>query len=203
MSKIVIFGNSITKGSFDLDKGGWAKRLEIFFWEKNYEKTGSYYNGHAVDCFGVGGDLSHDVAKRFDFETRTIHGEIGSVIFAVGINDSGFVDENKRGDEKDFKKNIANLVKKSSAIVEAKNICFVGITNVHSDAAKDWFDVDRVKEFDEIIANIADENGCNFISMYGILEDDDFCDDGLHPNAQGHKKMFERIRDFLLENNIV
>jgi len=197
MGKIVIFGDSITRGSFDLEKGGWTNRLKIFFWEKNYEKTGNYHDGHTASCFAVGGDLSLDIAKRFDFEIKTLRGEIKKIIFAVGINDSGFVDENKRGDAKNFEKNIEILVKKGSEIVGEGNVYFIGITNVHSDAAKDWFDVDRVKKFDEIIENTADENGCNFISMYGTLNDDDFCNDGLHPNAHGHKKMFEHIKGFL------
>ncbi len=30
------------------------------------------------------------------------------------------------------------------------------------------------------------------------LEKEDF-DDGLHPNAAGHEKIFEQVRDFLIE----
>jgi len=37
--------------------------------------------------------------------------------------------------------------------------------------------------------------------MYDLLQDEDL-DDGLHPNAQGHKKMFERIKGFLIENDV-
>jgi len=28
-------------------------------------------------------------------------------------------------------------------------------------------------------------------------------EDGLHPNAKGHEKMFQRIRDFLVENKVI
>ena len=38
--------------------------------------------------------------------------------------------------------------------------------------------------------------------MFDLLEVDDL-PDGLHPNTEGHKKMFERIKDFLVENKLI
>jgi lysophospholipase L1-like esterase len=38
--------------------------------------------------------------------------------------------------------------------------------------------------------------------MFDLLDEKDLID-GLHPNSQGHQKMFERVRDFLLENKLV
>jgi len=32
-----------------------------------------------------------------------------------------------------------------------------------------------------------------------LLDDDDF-DDGLHPNAQGHRKIFEQVKGFMTKN---
>jgi len=31
-----------------------------------------------------------------------------------------------------------------------------------------------------------------------LLDNNDF-DDGLHPNAQGHEKIFNQVKDFLIE----
>ncbi|MEA1963419.1 MAG: hypothetical protein U9M94_04270 [Patescibacteria group bacterium] len=41
-----------------------------------------------------------------------------------------------------------------------------------------------------------------FIEMFDLLNDEDL-EDGLHPNSDGHEKMFKRVRDFLIENKII
>jgi lysophospholipase L1-like esterase len=33
----------------------------------------------------------------------------------------------------------------------------------------------------------------------GLLNNEDF-DDGLHPNTEGHQKIFEKVKNFLVEN---
>ena len=38
-----------------------------------------------------------------------------------------------------------------------------------------------------------------FESRHPDKTEEDF-DDGLHPNAQGHRKIFEKVKDFLVEN---
>lgn len=38
--------------------------------------------------------------------------------------------------------------------------------------------------------------------MFDLLENEDL-EDGLHPNSEGHKKMFIRVKDFLIENKII
>ena len=41
-----------------------------------------------------------------------------------------------------------------------------------------------------------------FLDVFGLLENEDL-DDGLHPNVRGHEKLFQRIKDFLLDNRII
>jgi lysophospholipase L1-like esterase len=36
MANIVIFGDSISRGAFDIKTGGWINLLKMFFWQKNF-----------------------------------------------------------------------------------------------------------------------------------------------------------------------
>ena len=41
-----------------------------------------------------------------------------------------------------------------------------------------------------------------YLDIFGILSNNDF-DDGLHPNASGHQKTFEKVKGFLLEQKLI
>ncbi len=204
MSKIIcIFGDSITRGAFDLERAGWTNRLAMFLWEYNYKKTGSYYKGPDVDIFAVDGDIITDVLNRFDFEFKTVEKwGIANIFFAIGINDSGFENGEKRNNKKNFKIGLEELADKGLKRVEAKNIYFVGLTNINTDMMKSEFTEKRIAEFDKIIQEVALKKGCQFVPMQGLLETKDLSD-GLHPNSDGHKKMFERVKGFLIEDKII
>ena len=199
MSKIVIFGDSLVQGALDLEKGGWANRLKLFFWERNIKGKGVYYEGENVIDFGVGGDKVLDVLRRFDCEIYNIRGEIDKVIFAVGINDAGFINGKKANSKNKFEQEFKRLLDAGIKQVGFEKIYVVGITNVCDSALKEWFSEERLAEFDIIMKRISIEKGCNFISMYGKLAKDEFCEDALHPNAKGHKKIFKIIKDTLME----
>lgn len=48
-----------------------------------------------------------------------------------------------------------------------------------------------------IMHEVCQEEGILFLNI-PPLDNDEF-DDGLHPNAEGHEKIFITVRDFLLE----
>jgi lysophospholipase L1-like esterase len=52
------------------------------------------------------------------------------------------------------------------------------------------------------IKNICGAFNLQFIDLFDLLSNEDL-DDGLHPNSEGHKKMFEAIKDFLLKNKVL
>ena len=54
----------------------------------------------------------------------------------------------------------------------------------------------NIEMYSKIMQEVCTENKIPFLDI-GKLEDSDF-DDGLHPNAEGHRKIFERVRDFLV-----
>ena len=47
--------------------------------------------------------------------------------------------------------------------------------------------------------DICKENNIPYLDIFGLLDSGDF-EDGLHPNTNGHEKIFIQVRNFLTKN---
>ena len=212
MSRILIFGDSITHGAWDKKKGGWSDCLKSFCMERelgNPELDYSVYN------LGISGDNTNDLLKRFEFETKQrLHKDDEIIfIFAIGINDSQFIcSKNNFSVLTDkFQKNIEQLIKFSKK-VSLKTV-FIGLTPVDEQKTMPipWstdksYKNEYILEYNKIIKAICEKNNIHFIDMLDEFSKIDYkklLEDGLHPNSEGHQKMFEIVRDFLIERKVI
>jgi len=182
---ICIFGDSITWGASDTEKGGWAERLKVYVGEKFDQDV---YN------LGISGDNTEGLLQRVEFEAEMREPEV--IVFAIGINDSRYVrSENKRMVPiEQFRDNLIKLYEISSKIVE--KVIFVGLTKVDESKTRSIdkeYDNEGIGQYDTAIKNFCSENNLKFIEMFDVLDVEDL-PDGLHPNSKGHAKMFERIK---------
>ncbi len=195
MSKrICVFGDSIVAGSCDADSGGWVNRLT-----RNIDN--SVYN------LGVSGDTSDDVIKRFEIEVQARKPKI--IIIAIGINDSSFrkmVDGYYVKAEK-YLENLRRILDISKKYSD--KIIFNEITKVDEKKTNPipwnkeaYYKNEDIKKYNIIIKELCSSNNLLFIELYDLLENIDL-DDGLHPNAQGHEKIYNRVKNFLIENKII
>ena len=194
--KICIFGDSITHGVSDIEGGGWATRLMTYFWDKWDE-----YGNTNIYPLGIDGDTASGVLVRFEAEAASRRPD--AIIFAIGINDSIFF---KDGREMvsllDFERDVRLLTEK--ALQVANTVIFVGPTSVEDSKVQPTADStsgkcysnDRIKIFDLAIEKNCRELKLPYLRMHDLLEPNDL-DDGYHPNPEGHRKMFERVRDFM------
>jgi len=211
MTRILIFGDSITYGAWDKE-GGWVQRLRKFLDEKNLADYDFYC---LVYNIGVSGDTINDLLERFEFETKQRSKEIDEtiIIFAIGLNDSQFVhSENKnRIPLENFKENIQKLIK--SAKKFSSKIIFVGLSPVDEtkttpipwDTNKSYKN-ENIQKYNEIIKSVCEENKILFIEIFEDwmkLNYENLLEDGLHPNSEGHKKIFESVKEFLIKNKII
>ncbi|MFW6210196.1 MAG: SGNH/GDSL hydrolase family protein [Patescibacteria group bacterium] len=184
--EIGIWGDSITFGSCDSEALGWAGRLRKTLPSDDYNQL---YN------FGICGETTEDLLKRFDIEAKAI--EPNKIVFAIGINDSKFPSESDVNNVTlgEFEQNLKELIK------QAKNytneITFIGLTRVDDE----WRSVrgsrflnEEIEKYDSIIKKVAGEHNCDFISTINVVDPVSDLADGLHPNATGYQKMFERIK---------
>jgi len=179
--RICTFGDSITWGAYDQEAGGWVERLKRYFYNKDSDIK--IYN-----C-GVSADKVADVLKRFDVEASARKPD--KIIFSVGINDSSHSISPQGTPLEQFKKDYTELVRKAERFT--KEILFVGLTNIDEDIEEKNYKNDEIQKYDEVIQGIAKEKSLKFISLFGTLTKEELTPDGLHPNAKGHQRIFEKI----------
>ena len=179
---ICIFGASITWGANDTEGGGWADRLKTYFWQRGDFETDVY------NC-GISGDKAADVLKRFDVEASARRAD--KIIFSVGINDSSHSVNPQGTPLEEFKEQYRQLIEKAE--VFTKDILIVGLTNVDEEIEAKNYKNGEIQKYNKVIQEIAAEKGLIFVDLFGLLTKEELTPDGLHPNPQGHKKIFEKI----------
>ena len=202
MNTICVFGDSIVYGESDMLLGGWVARLRKYIEENTAEDWIKIYN------LGIHGDTTTGLLKRFKVEAEAREPDL--IIFGIGINDSvyrGSLDNNETPKEK-FRDNLQILIKE--ARVFTNNIFFVGLTKVEelktqpldgSLTGKSYSNT-LIQKYNSDIELLCEKENLFFIEIFNLFDKEDL-DDGLHLNAQGHQKIFESVRDFLMINKIL
>jgi len=183
MAQILVFGDSIVYGAWDRE-GGWVERLRKFLFDKEF----LVYN------LGVSGDTTEDLLNRFEFEAeqRLDENEETIIIFSIGINDT------LRTSPEKFKENIRKLIGLAQKFTQ--KIIFVGLTPV--DEEKTEYKNEYIQQYNEIIKSICSENKLLFIDILGDWQETNYkilLEDGLHPNSQGHEKIFIKVKESLVK----
>ncbi len=214
MPTILVFGDSLAFGAWDIE-GGWVQRLRKFLDEKNISNIPNFtllYN------FGISGNTSKDLLERFEFETKQIMkdsegGEKLTLIFGIGGNDSAIIPSKKDFwiPPKKFEKNIEKLIEKARKFT--KRIIFVGLvpfdeskTNPPIFASDISYKNENARRYNEIVKSVCQREEIDFVDIFGKFMETDYkklLQDGAHPNSKGHQKIFETVRDFLLEKKLI
>jgi acyl-CoA thioesterase I len=190
MARILCIGDSITWGAFDLELGGWVNRLRLYY-DNDHRGEGGVYN------LGVSGDKVSDVLKRFDVEVRArSRAEIKPIILAIGINDSPH-DSHPEGTDPDlFERQYRELVTKSRAVTDT--VIIIGPTNILSDhPARHGYKNETIRPYKEIIKKTAADEKMPYIDVFESIAEKDLQLDGLHPEAGGHEKIFQKVKEVI------
>ncbi|MBP9758720.1 hypothetical protein KBD45_03420 [Candidatus Dojkabacteria bacterium] len=188
-----IFGDSVTQAAYV--KSGWVDLFREYLEVKGADQFVNIFN------LGIGGNTSVDILKRFKVESEARMPT--EIIFAVGVNDSGYFRTLDKPivSKEIFIENIESLIKEAKSFTN--NITFIGLTLGDDSLFKPFpessqgksYDLHRVRDYDKTIEEIATRNQCRFVSLIEALKFEDFFD-GLHPNDDGHMKMFNIIKDY-------
>ncbi len=191
---ILVFGDSITYGAWDKEKGGWVNRLRLALENDNSNKYYTIFN------LGISGDVTEGIKNRFDNECKIRFAKEDNtiIIFSIGINDTQNVKDEDRVSLETFRNNIIALI--NSAKKYTNNILFIGLTKVdESKVAPLPWDKDKcylnnkIIDFDKELKNICLENNIDYLYIYDLLEVDELFD-GLHPNNVGHQKNCDKVK---------
>ncbi len=211
MPQILIFGDSIAYGAWDTE-GGWAGRLRNFM--DNHIATAPNYFW-LIYNLGVSGDTTRDLLERFDRETeaRFDESEDHIILISIGTNDTIFDNEKKENwvpiDE--FKSNLKQLI--NQARKYSDKIVLLGDTPVDESKVNPipWVPNNSylnkyIEEYNEVIKQTAQEQNVLFIDLlpeFQKIEYKNLLQDGDHPNSDGHKMMFEIVKNFLIEKKLI
>jgi len=207
MTHILVFGDSITYGAWDIE-GGWVSRLRKHLDQKvigsNYQLYWIVYN------LGIGGDTSSGLLKRFESEVKKrLSDERNVIIIDIGANDSIQNNKTKKlwcTPEK-YEENIKKLIRLARKYT--KNIVLIGPFRVDEPRVDPmpWLAGHSYKnniliEFYKKAESVAKQESIPFIGIWDLLENKDLAD-GAHPTTEGHKKIFEFVKNFLEKEKII
>lgn len=201
---ILIFGDSITAGSWDR-MGGWPDRIKVHLAEKYPQKQ-------LVHNLGVSGELSDALLERFNRETEArLHPTRNIIIFGFGVNDAHSKEEGETPfiPEVKFREIIQTLIDQAKKF--PAKIIFVGPTPIDEDKCLPWVESfflknKTIEKNNNIIKEICNGENIKFVEIYDPFTKSDFkglLEDGLHPNTKGHKLIFEIVKDYLEKNKII
>ena len=213
MARICVFRDSIAHGAWD-KQGGWVQRLNQFFVEKYLSNPKNFYC--SVYNLSISGDTTEDLLERFEFEIKQRLKEEDDktiVIFAIGANDSDFVHSKNTFwvQSERTKENIKKFIEIAQKF--SQKIVFIGLTPVEEIKVSPMpWDTDKfpknrnIQKYNQIIKSVCKENDVYFIEILDKFQKVDYkklLEDGVHPNSEGHQKIFEIVRDFLVEEKIM
>jgi lysophospholipase L1-like esterase len=208
--EIMTFGDSITLGVWDKE-GGWVQRLRNFLEKKNSPTSRNFY--YPIYNLGVDADttaslldrIENDIKKRLVVDTKLI------IIIKIGEADSCLVKNNIRTPIKIFEKNINKIF--AIAKKYSPNIIFVGLNPVDESKAQPvwWneklsFSNEKIREYELALKKACILENIPFVSMFDEwmkLNYKKLLEDGVHPNSKGHQKIFETLKNYLIENKII
>ncbi len=214
ITRIYIFGDSITHGAWDEEMGGWADRLKVFLNNK-WSETNEY----EVYNLGVDNNTAEDLLDRFEFEvyqraTDSIEEIKNIFIFAIGINDSAYFKENdsNRISLDQFQENIQYLT--ALAKKYSENIIFIGLTPVIEEKVSKSYADDSINyknkfigKYNNTVRSVCEKDNLIFIDILKEFQKSDYKslldEDGLHPNSLGHKKITEIVQKILTQNEFI
>ena len=198
MVKVLIFGDSIAWGAFDLDRGGWVERLKTDFFATFKTEEVSIYN------LAISGNDTRGVLFSLEKEVEifnAVEPKKYIFLFSVGSNDPRYLGQKNNpfipfGEFKSNLEKIVSISKKHSS-----TLVFTGLMIVNEKLTKPWkedmyWDNEDIKKYNNTIETLCKEKGLHFIPLWDLLTEDDV-PDGLHPNAQGHKKIYSRVKEHL------
>ncbi len=204
VGRILVFGDSIGQGYWDVENGGWVQLLFRHFM-KSEDREIRDIN---VINLSVSGHTSRDVRQRLTCEIGILdNGEAMLTILDIGTNDSMLFDDVPAVSEGEFRDNIADIIiraKERGEVLLLDSIPCVESRTIP--VARDHRIVitnDRLQNYNQIKRDEARKAEVRYFSVWDSIVAEqrsrDLLPDGVHPSSEGHRLMFELIEPVVAE----
>ncbi len=203
--RILVFGDSIAQGYYDLEKGGWTNLLFLHNINRTVRRKDV---STEVFNVSVSGDTTQDVFNRLDNEVKARQWEDEPLVlvFAVGVNDTVIINGEPAIGLEAYKADLEKLYIAAKRCTTA--IVFVGLEAVDESESAPWlfnsganelaWKNERIREFDRVLEHFAKEKGIRYIPVFDEFikrqkQGEKLHADGLHPNSAGHEVIFQQV----------
>lgn len=197
--KLVVLGDSGVYGWGDDEHGGWCERLRRHWM--------GLPGGPVLYNLGVRGDGLERLTARLGPEV-SCRGELRrqrpqGLLLGIGLNDSARVgrpDGRHQLAPEAFLFGLQQLLREARALAP---VHVLGLTPVLEEAMPFagllWYGLETVRRYEALLEEACLEADVPFLPLLeGFLGDPDWpqwlCSDGLHLNAEGHRRVYERVQ---------
>ncbi len=205
-NNIFIFGDSGVHGFWD-GKGGWANRIKQYFdslmvSHPDFPEQDFYC---MVYPLGITDDTTRGILDRFESEAmkRMVWKGVEQIfVFSIGKNDTACLELSES------EKNIKEIIKKAKRF--SSKIAFLEVIPVNESLTRPvawdedyYYENSKIKDYNTVLNKIANKEKVQVISIFDEWQKINYKSmlaDGVHPNNEGHRYLYEKIRDFLLKN---
>jgi len=206
--RVLVFGDSITQGYWDTE-GGWVDLLRKYYDELQTQDLEGR-DEPTIFNLGVSADNTEDILARIEPETkaRTRHGNLPIVIIQIGVNDSSFRSDVVQVELEAYRQNLRTVIEKMKPL--SSKLIFVGSSAC--DEAKtvpvSWGDHyytnEAIKQYEDAMKAVAEQHNIPFVPVFDrfmavVNEGRELLPDGLHPNNEGHRLIYEIVKPRLVE----
>lgn len=202
--RVLIFGDSITQGFWDIE-GGWVSRIRKHYDQQMIDGTDN--DPPTIFNLGVSGNSSDDVLARFENETKARATEELAFVVAIGVNDARTKASVNYSDPTRYRQNLSEILRLAKQY--SSKMLFVGLTPCVEERSNpvSWGDTGytngRIKEFDDILRKFCQESQVPFVEVYKPFAkaeaESELLPDSLHPNDKGHKLIADLVTPGLFE----
>jgi lysophospholipase L1-like esterase len=211
MTRILVFGASVVAGFWDTE-GGWVHRLKTDLRKLSKE------NGENIQVYnlGVSGHTTADLLSRMENEIQARKDEENHeivVFISIGENDALYdsIKDDYRVPKHRFLSNFREII--DIAQEHSVKVYFMGNHPVNPRQVDEETMLDRheldIEARDEYFRagrNICGEKGIKTLDISEKVDGEEFKSrlfDGLHPDNEGHKKIYEVVKKHLDENSSI
>jgi len=206
MKNILVFGDSGSYGAWDIE-GGWVQRLRQSLDKVNIKNLPNFT---LVYNLSISGNTTKYVLDRFNAEIKAYiyNNNDHVIIFSIGVNDSRKIKGHYAVNPELFKNNIIELINRAKK--HTPTIVFVSPKPIYPNIVQwtdtETYDIKDVQKYRDVIKSVCEENEVQYIELFDVLMKNNYKEllqDELHYNTEGHKKIYEVVREYLSRNNIV
>ncbi|MFQ3275183.1 MAG: acyl-CoA thioesterase-1 [Candidatus Nanohaloarchaea archaeon] len=211
MVQVFGFGHSVTYGFWDKE-GGWIQRLRKYLDERALEEQDEELVSDVYNL-GVSGEDSGDLLERFEaeFEARAWEESDQVILVQIGANDIQFLKEQQeiRVSEDDYRRNIRELLDTAEDLADEVLVIsdfYISIEGEIPYAPEKKVSDERLENYMSIQKQVCQKKNVSHIDIRDEFKPGkakEMLEDGLHPNSDGHERIFEIVRERLEKEGII